>query len=349
MKKRRIGMLTFHRADNLGAVLQSYALQTVLNTEFNADAELIDYVCDKVEATRHVHVTSLKSLVKAPLLWVYYQIKHKGFAAFRKKYLKQSKNVYNKKNIASCCDDYDVFLAGSDQIWNPECSGNDDTFFLNFVESGVSASYAASIGNYHYNDKEAGKIAQMISRLSEISVRELSGQAELSRIGVHGAQVHPDPVMLLEVSDWNKVMSGRLCKDKYILVYILLDDVNVMECARAYAEAHNCKIICNKTSIEFIMHNSPHEFLSWISNAEAVFTNSFHGTAFSLVFNKPLAADIEQTDGRKNDRIYDLLIPAGAEKCIITGGTSEPKVPGVSDYLAARRAEAMTYLKNICE
>ena len=107
---------------------------------------------------------------------------------------------------------------------------------------------------------------------------------ELETLGTQGIVQCPDPVVLLPMERWKEVMPGRRCRQPYVFVYLIQQDVNVRRSARAYAEAHHCKIISNKTSPEFILHGGPGDFLSWICHAECVFTNSFHGTVFSVQF-----------------------------------------------------------------
>ena len=88
--------------------------------------------------------------------------------------------------------------------------------------------------------------------------------------------------------------------------------------AKKYAKENECDIIINKKSVEFILNNAPDHFLWWIENAEAVFTNSFHGTAFSIIFEKLLGADIILKNGKHNNRIEELLDSAGLKECIIS-------------------------------
>ncbi len=309
MKENRIGILTFHRADNSGAVLQAYALQRTLENEFSADAEIIDYRCDKIEQTRGIRRgNGLKESVKNIFKAVYYLIKRRGFNRFRRESLKVSDKIYNRENIKESLKCYDTFIAGSDQIWNSECSGGDTAYFLDFVQKEKrKISFSASIGNYEYNPLEKNNIAQLIKAMDGVSVREKSAALKLNRLGIEDVSVLPDPVFLLSQEEWKSVMKKRLYKGRYILVYLIQEDVNVLKKAYDYAEKHGLKLINNKKSIEFILHNSPDEFLSWIYYAECVFTNSFHGTAFSVLFGKPLIADVKLKGGAINERVNELL------------------------------------------
>ena len=348
MKKQKIGIMTFHNADNLGAVLQAYALQRVLEESCAVSAEVIDYRCPAIEETKKAKYGShLFSYLKALPKNVYYGIKHRGFEKFRRKFLNRSEKTYTELTIADSVPLYDAYITGSDQVWNPECSGWDDAYFLNFAsDKQKKYSYAASLGTYHYKKDEYSRYQKLLERFDRISVRECSAVEELKKLGIDGVEVCPDPVFLLPAEYWRKIMSKRLCSKRYVLVYLVLPDVNVMNSAREYARKNNCKLICNKKSIEFILHNSPREFLSWVYYADCIFTNSFHGTVFSLLFNKPLAADIELLDSGINNRVEEILLSVGAKHCIIPGDAQ----PGNAlEKIDLMRRNAINYLRKICE
>jgi len=346
---KRVGILTYHNADNLGAVLQAYALQTVLEESFSIPAEIIDYRCNAIEETKYKKrdggiVSFLKAVPKAG----YYLIKRIEFQHFRREFLKCSPIIYYPENIAKCNETYEIFITGSDQVWNPECSGWDDAYFLSFVmKDKMRISYAASMGKFRFPETKKQYYHELLSCFDRISVREKSAVAELLALGITNVKVCPDPVILLPREQWMTITPRRICKRKYVLVYLVLPDQYVISCAEAYAKQHGCLIINNKKSMEFILHNSPSEFLSWICYAECVFTNSFHGTALSLIYNKPLGVEVNMHDGAVNNRVNDLLNSAGAQACIMhdKNGTASPV--NVEDALSQMRESGMEYLHEI--
>lgn len=348
MGKKKIGILTFHDADNLGAVLQSFALESVLNDECGVSAEVIDYKCKTITETKRVKkCKGIKDYIKFIPMYLYYLIKRRGFDKFRKKKLIMTSERYNNKNIKKCEDDYDIFITGSDQVWNPECSGTDKVYILGFVsDSAKKYSYAASIGNYGFSQNDTEWI-NLIKQYNKISVREQSTACELTKTGVENVLIHPDPVALLTQEQWKSVMKKRIYAKKYVLVYLVLPDVNVMEQARKYAQEHGCKIISNKSSLEFILHNSPADFLSWIYNAECVFTNSFHGTIFSLIFKKQLFSDIEMTNGQLNNRVLDLLKATNSVICSDKMLYNSQEINGTEEIFKEMRNSGLKYLKEI--
>ena len=348
--KKKAGILTFHDADNLGAVLQAFALSSVLENECGVSAEIVDYKCKKITATKYPsRCGGIKDYIKLLPMHVYYAVKRHGFKSFRKKMLICSEKVFTKENVKDGAKEYDFFITGSDQVWNPECSDGDSTYILDFVsDKRKKYSYAASIGNYELEKADSTWI-NAIKDYQKISVREKSAAEQLNNLGISEVSVHSDPVILLSDEQWKSVMSKRIIFQKYVLVYLVLPDVNVMNQAKEYAEKHNCKIINNKKSIEFILHNSPSDFLSWIYHADCVFTNSFHGTAFSLIFNKQLFADIEMENGRINNRVYDLLSATDSLQC--AEKSIECKICNNSAEKAFEnmRKSSLKYLKSICD
>jgi len=345
---KKVGILTFHNADNLGAVLQAFALQTTIEERYELNTEIIDYRCDTVESTKHISKpNSLKDLVKYVPLSVYYFIKRRGFRKFRNKYLHLSES-FDKNNINSADTDYSTILTGSDQVWNPECSGNDFNYFLPFVtDSTKKVSYAASVGTHIFTDSEQEKICDFLADFEFISVRETSAAEQFENMGISNVYVLPDPVTLLSADKWMQYSSKRISDKKYVLVYLILPDVNVTKAAEKYAKEHNCVIINNKKSFEFIMHNSPSDFLSWVMNAECVFTNSFHGTAFSLIFNKPLGVDIYLHDGRLNNRVFDFLKKTDCLNCAISENQLLPSLPNAFESINLEKQNAFSYLDSV--
>ncbi len=349
MDAKNAGIITFHNADNLGAVLQAYALEKVLKNECGVNAEIIDYRCDIIEnGKRPQKADSIKKFLKNIPLHFYYKIKSSGFQKFRKKYLNLSESC-DKKTVKEISEKYDLIITGSDQVFNLECSGDDYSYFLDFVSVNTKKlSYAASLGSFEFSEGNFEKAAELLKDFDKISVREASAVKKLEQLNVTDISVEPDPVLLLNCDEWKKIMPPKLFKEKYILVYLIQDDVNVLKTANEYAQKHNCKIISNKKSIEFILKNSPECFLSWIYNAECVFTNSFHATAFSLIFNKPLGADIELASFGVNNRVKELLVSCGAESCIITNSSKYSCDYNSKESLEKLKNKGLSYLKNIC-
>lgn len=344
----QVGVLTYHNADNLGAVLQGYALQRFLNRLDNVSARIVDYRCPVVEGTKRIHGKGIKGLCKAVPMNAYYKVKGAGFRKFRRQHLQLTDCSYTPDSVKTLASRFDLLITGSDQVWNLRCSGDDWAYFLDFADEHTKkCSYAASLGNYRFGQEDGERAAQLLNRLDRISVREQSAAQELERLGIPGAQVHLDPVFLLSQQEWLKAAKGRMLKEKYIFVYLIQDDVNVMRAAESYAKKHGCKLISNKRSTQFILHGGPGEFLSWVYHAEAVFTNSFHGTAFSVIFEKPLCADIALRSGEKNMRVLELLESIEGQSGILENVEQIPRLTYDHNRLEEKITCAKEYLQEL--
>lgn len=346
MNNHSIGILTFHSADNVGACLQAYALQKTLLEHCN-NVDIINYYCNEVESTKKSHKGGIKRILEN----TYYMLKRKGFNAFRRKYLKLSTKIYYKDTISETNDIYDTFITGSDQIWNLSCSGNDYTYFLDFVSNNNRKySYAASIGNYVFSDNDKVQVAKKLNEFSAISVREASARKELeSFFNDKAISVLPDPVFLLTKEMWCRLLKRPRIDKKYVFVYLIQEDVNVLRAARKYAEENNCVIINNKKSIDFILNNSPIAFLEWLYYADAVFTNSFHGTSFALIFEKKLGADRELANGKTNKRVEEVVELFGDDNAFISSDKYVPSITTNNRVLKTVREDAIRFIKDICE
>lgn len=343
---KKIGILTFHNADNLGAVLQAYALQTAVKENCNLESEIIDYRCEHIEKSRFPtsRKSGIKGFIKYLCLKFYYSLKRSSFDGFRRRYLKVSKNRYHKENVKECDTRYDGYVVGSDQVWNLECTDSDLTYYLDFTHK-PKWSYAASFGNYEISAKD-NKLNTLLTEFKKLSVREITGINKLKELGIDDARVDLDPVFLLKKERWEEIIPDRIIKKKYVFVYMIIEDSTIISKAMEFAKNNDCKIISNKQSIEFITHNRPDAFLSWIRNAEVVFTNSFHGAALSILFNKKAVISNYLPDGRINERINDLIKLLHAEHCIM-GEHNNPLACNANKVIDDYRLQAIKYLKSM--
>ena len=350
-KKIRIGIITFANSDNVGAVLQAFGLQQYLNKNNKVITEIINYSNEKVEGVQSKTKESSGKLegLKKKFLQFYHLYKNRSFEKFRKRYLIYSKNKYNRETIKNCVQNYDIFITGSDQVFNLSCSDYDYSFFLDFVPNNkLKYSYAASGGNHIPPKKEVAKVKKLLQAFDKISVRENSCALKYGVDESKGFAVSLDPIFLLPVDTWESIMSKKLCKNKYVFVYLISFDKNVLNKANEYAKENGYKVICNKTSLEFISHGSPTDFLSWVYHAEAVFTNSFHGTAFSVLFNKKLGASLQMANGFKNNRIEELLEMLECKDCIMDNNGHMAKQTKKSKAFNLYLKESSRYLDDIC-
>ena len=277
---------------NYGANLQAYALARLCRS-FGYDAELIKfYNGNKIRycgscIKRFINGITLKNGLKE---------RKKSVKKFRDA-IKHSK-LYFISDIKKANKIYNCFIVGSDQVWNPEWLN--EAYKLSFVDNeNYKFSYAASIGRKQLNKTEKNIFRSMLKSFNAVSVREESSVELLS--GLYNGKVEwvLDPTLLLDKNEWDSISDGN-CKEygDYIFCYFLGDDGRGRTLADGYAKKHNLKIVTvpdmsgksRKCDLNFgdekVYKVSPAMFISLIKNSKAVFTDSFHATAFSHIFEK---------------------------------------------------------------
>ena len=311
---KKVGIITIIDNDNYGNRLQNYAMQEFLK-ENNVEAITIK------NNKFFNHFGSFKK--RFILLLRYINSKRifiknlcpnrlKCFKNFNKNinFSKKTYSVYSK-NIKN---NYDFFVVGSDQVWNPLFNnGRDPSYFLQFGSLETKrVAYAASFGVSTLEEQDVKRMKEWLKSFSAISVRETTGLRLLTSIGILGAQHVVDPVFLLSPKDWNiLIQDGTSPALDYVLVYNLGQvDESIKSCAQELARKHNLSILSieDSTKIKYadkiVESAGPIEFVRYIKAARYVVTNSFHATAFSLKFNVPFYVFIRNVT---SSRISDVL------------------------------------------
>jgi hypothetical protein len=308
---KKIGILTIHNSYNYGAVLQAYATQRTL-VELGFDVELINYSTEVSKKTKKFLVLpKSKQDIKHNLRNIRHPLmffkRKKKFETFIFKYMTLSKREYNRNNIRLAeNEDYDYLVTGSDQTFNLNLRGNiwdRQAYFLPFEFAGKKISYAASMGEYMSlltaEQKDWIKIA--LSDYSRISVREPVAADFIEDLIGKRPDVIFDPTLALTREQWDSVCKvqppkGKIKdKEKYILFYTVTSEKWVVDFAEKISKQTGMKIVAahpqNSLEIgrdfERVSDSGPSEFLSLIKNASFVITTSFHGTIFSMIYEKP--------------------------------------------------------------
>ena len=200
--------------------------------------------------------------------------------------------------------DYEVLIAGSDQIWNADYNeGFDGAYYLSFAGNNTkSFAYAASCGIESFYEAEIPLVIDLLNKMDGISVRESMMIPMLSSLGIDNANLVLDPVLLVDKSAWASLLKTceRIIKDRYLLIYILEEDTGLaVDHACKIADYLNLKTVMvsfghlwsNDRRVDYYLkYQNPIKFLNLMYNADYVVTNSFHGMAFSIVFNKQFFA-----------------------------------------------------------
>ena len=298
----KVSIITCHNVYNFGASLQCYALMKFLS-EKGHNVSIIDY--RPAYLNNHFSFSAIGNPVweKSIVRRVIYRalkfprrlilLKRKvNFDKFTKRYLKLSESRYVSFNqLREHPPIADIYICGSDQIWNSVFeNGRDPAFYLQFAPIGsTKVSYAASFGTDYLVEGSKKLVVSSLKEFSAISVREVSGVKILNSIGIYNVEKVLDPVFLLKRYQWEEMVIKSRYNNKFVLVYDFDNSNIIKNISEKIASYENLKIYSlNKLNY---VHRSfelygPEEFIGLIKNAEYIVTNSFHAVAFSLIFNK---------------------------------------------------------------
>jgi hypothetical protein len=355
IERMKIKTITCHNVYNVGASLQAYALFRYLQ-DLGHDVKIIDY---EPPYLRHYKLWGVDNpAYDRPILREVYGIlklprrirarqslKKRLFDKFTREYLSLTERSYTsdaelKKNPPQA----DLYIAGSDQIWNPYFkNGLDPAFYLDFVpDPVVRASYAASFAVDHIAEEKEKKISSMLKRFDFISVRESTGLELLKHMGIENAQQVLDPVFLPDPSVWLGLSENRMIDQPYVLIYDFDQNPELMRRAETIARKKSCITVSMSGHAEADRkaEAGPLEFLSLIRYADAVVTNSFHATAFSVLFERPfLVYDRKEPI---NTRMHDFLRLLG-----LGHDNLAADYEGVRRILSERADESRAYLLHV--
>lgn len=318
----KVGILTFHMAHNYGAMLQAYALNSYMQ-KLGVQSEVIDYRLEYIDRwhrnPRRKELVKQNGFVVGMLKWIrrcfcgYYSQNGKKcrFENFMTKEMGISPTVC-KEDFESGNIDYDLILFGSDQIWNADLTGGIcKEYFGGFSSKAIKVSYAASKGEYSFLNK-LDEYKKLLNNLDMIGVREKALEKEIKEMGIHSAETVIDPTLLISKEQWERMANSNYRQDlkDYILMYSIKEDQRMLDLAREIAvkeNKHIVYIVYEKKELNDICQiddAGPKEFLELFRRADKVITNSFHGTCFSILFEREFLV-VEKMEG--DSRIRSLL------------------------------------------
>lgn len=320
-----IGVITFHESANYGAVLQAYALQKCL-ADMGHNAEIIDYCSPRMgigslSGIRRVRHFVWHKIAKPVLVG---SVREQRTQGFRSKYFRLSPVRYvDPKALHLDPPQYDAYITGSDQVWNPTIHGGDSSYFLTFAPEGKTRiSYAASFGISLIPQSYASDYSQWLEQIHYLSTRELEGAEVVKRLAKRDAVIALDPTLLFDREHWREVAVSHELDRPYVLCYYMPGDRavcrRIAELARQVSMATGWRVISigekeytRLSPWKYSVFNAgPAEFLGLCQGASFIITNSFHGTAFSINYRKPFLVPINQgrcPERTLNSRITSLL------------------------------------------
>ena len=309
--KKKIGILTFHRAINYGGILQCFALYKYLQKK-GYDVDAIDYRPDYIEKWRKAFsfynrrfISLIKSIIKGCLFYPYIRKSNRNFDQVLGK-MSLSCLVKNEADFDKL--NYDYYFCGSDQIWNPRITyGTDPIFFGNFNRKGAKiVSYAASMGEHNLGNGLSDNINMLLKSIDNISVREDDLCSLLRKSGLD-AKVVVDPTILADRAIFDELIEEPSFSN-YVLVYALKDELMAVNFAKQIAEQLHSEVIvlrAIKSGVKYKEKNirtiecvSPGAFIGFIKKSICNVIVSFHGTVFSTLYNKDFYSLQHSTQGR---------------------------------------------------
>jgi len=357
--EKKIGLVTWHYYSNFGSLLQAYALQTIL-IDLGYSSEFINYRKIKFKSSKlKTAIKYFASYLSIILPKQYREMYSFRFIKFQYDFLKQSKRTYSAETLKKYNSKYDIFICGSDQIWAPNVF--DPVYLLSFVDDNKpKISYAPSIGLDSIPISLHDIYRELLNRFDSLSVREEKGAEILKTLFEINAEIVLDPT-LLKKEIWEEIVIKPKINDEYIFCYFLGKNKSHREIVKKIAKKLNYKII---TISNFLTDDDlsdyidkfagPREFLGYVNNAKLIFTDSFHGAAFSINFNKQFYVfERFSIDDQicQNSRIYNLLAKVGLQNRIIKYNqsfeeTEDIEFANVNLLLSKEKEKSMDYLKN---
>lgn len=342
---KKIGIITIIDNENCGNRLQNYAMQAVAS---KLGFRVLTIKNEKLINSADGYFFNLLRAIKKSLKGLLAKGERKNFYTFNKN-IRFTRRVYTAKT-RSLNKKFDYFIAGSDQIWKPTRKRLSYMDLLGFADGNKRVSYAASFGISSIDEAAKEKLRNELPKFKAISVREDAGAKIIEdATGIKTAQVVLDPTMLVSEKDWSKLEKRpeTLRSKKYVLTYFLGN--NTSKELSDYCAANNLDIVDFYKDGE---KYGPSEFLYLIHFADLIITDSFHGTVFSIIFNRPFLICKRQEKATNNDmysRIETLLGKFGLEKQTYDGKIDESKLSidyaNVNVILKKEQKKSLDFLK----
>lgn len=329
----RVGILTFHNAHNFGAVLQAYALKTCVK-QLGHDVRIVNYRNPKIQSVypkylppkftvKDINPKRWKQFIYDTLRGIYGQKewakRWQAFEAFINGPLLEGDvkriEMQDFKDLR-----LDAYLLGSDQIWSSFLMGAlDPVYFGDFKTTEKIISYAASLANGSIAEEEEEAFRRLTQKIDILSVREEKLAENLKRITGRQVETTIDPTLLLEAEDYEQLLPEKLTRklpdEPYIFAYFVVEEQPVADCADALSKCMHMPVIelhcyhmpeCSEENQYADL--GPAEFLYYIKHAEYVVTNSFHGTVFSILYQRKFFS-VYKKNGRVDNLLGFLEIP----------------------------------------
>lgn len=325
----KIGIVTIHNSPSYGACLQSFALWKYISSH-GSDCEIIDVHrpthSDYKASTHYLPMRQKPVSFKTRVLAEILKWRERLFKTMRYSPLEEKFNQFNEKikysrafrgldDLYAAPPSYDLYVTGSDQVWNPQQAYCIEPYFLTFVNNGgKKISYAASIGIDDILPEEKVKFAQWLGSYDAIGVREKSAQDLIATFLDKPTTLVLDPTFLLDKECWRKEAILPREGSPYVLLFSLSNTAKIINFAKRIAEEskkHLVVLAPDKKDIAegytLVSDAGPREFLGYFRQADIVITDSFHGTVFSVIMEAGNFFSYISPRNKRGSRIVDML------------------------------------------
>lgn len=319
---KQAALITCHNIKNYGSVFQTYAT-TVVFKGFGYDVTVIDYQRPGTDKEGFRKRTLQEShMAKKPVikyvfpyvLKVSFQKMERVFSDFLRKYVATTAKTYlTEEELVQDCPGADLYISGSDQIWNSDINGRiERPYYLSFLQDDkMRISFASSFGKTQLHDGEKEETRTLLSKYQWLSTRERSGTEIIHGLGLDADTVL-DPTLWLSKEQWERLAEPVRAPKRYVLVYQLHNNKAMDQYIKQMEKT--CHLPCLRVDLFYhymvksgrhIVCPTPGQLISLIKNAEYVISDSFHMTVFSILFNKKFISIYSENSF--NDRIASIL------------------------------------------
>lgn len=359
----KVGILTFPNSASYGACLQMIALQNTVR-RLGHEVEVINYYNPYMKAEKHVVKgrNPLKCALQRHVRVLLHRRLYNRFCRFEQQQVVRypARAFTDKTRLPEIGRRYDAVICGSDQVWSPYITDTDISYFLDFCgDTTKRVAYAPSFGAEKFPDGFEERIAPELQKFHALSARELPGKELVERLTGRETAVVADPTWLVDAADWAAMEQPHpAAEGDYVLYFTVRQSPQLLQRCRDYAKRHDLRVVVvggnavsaakNKDPmLSYAVDIGPEQWLYLIHHARCVFTNSFHGTAFSILFERDFYVQIPSLSG---SRLHQVLKNLGMEERTVRDG--EELTEAAVEYEQARhilarlKEQSMHYLKN---
>lgn len=359
----KIGIMTFPNTTSYGAVLQMYGLYRAVE-RIGAEAEIINYQNSFMKEKRHTSAVQKRAGMAGKLRLYAANLLHTrqamGFRGFEKKMRKFPEQTLNEADrLPEIAKRYDAVICGSDQVWNPHITDTDLSYFLNFCGPDTKRiAYAPSFGISEFPDAFTEKIIPELRQFAHLSVREPDGAQMVGNLTDRDVPTVLDPTFLIPCAEWEAIEKAHpLAMQKYVLYFPVRASAALLQFSRELAKKRNAKLVIAEgnflrklrskdPNVQYALDLSPGEWLNLMHHADCVVTNSFHGAAFAIHYQKDFYLELSS---KTNSRLEQMMDVTGLQQRVVRDGCAGWDVhidyTAVEGRIAPAREASLDYLR----